>query len=122
MVGELKGPLNAQIELGSRALSLTRNPMVDESGAHLGTVMEWVDRTEALHTEREVQEVITAVMDGDIDGAHRSGRKGGLLRDAVGEDQRIGGELRPGRGTRQIGGRQGKSLEACRKSRTAMRI
>jgi len=66
MAGELKGSLNALIELGSRALSLTRNPMMDESGAHLGTVMQWVDRTEALNTEREVQEVITAVMDGDM--------------------------------------------------------
>ena len=66
MLGELKGTLSAQIDLGSRTLSLTGNPMVDESGARLGTVMEWVDRTEALHTEREVQEVITAVMDGDM--------------------------------------------------------
>ena len=66
MVGELKGSLNVLIELGSRALSLTRNPLVDESGAHLGTVMQWLDRTEALHTEREVQEVITSVMNGDM--------------------------------------------------------
>src|SRR3984957_10307669 len=66
MAGELKGSLNVLIELGSRALSLTRNPLVDESGAHLGTVLQLLDRTEALHTEREVQEVITAVMDGDM--------------------------------------------------------
>src|SRR3984957_18681398 len=66
MAGELKGSLNVLIELGSRALSLTRNPLVDESGAHLGTVMQWLDRTEALHTEREVQEVITSVMNGDM--------------------------------------------------------
>src|ERR1700722_790112 len=66
MAGELKGSLNVLIELGSRALSLTRNPLVDESGAHLGTVLQLLDRTEALHTEREVQEVITAVMNGDM--------------------------------------------------------
>jgi methyl-accepting chemotaxis protein len=66
LLGELKGTMNAQVELGSLTLSLTGNPMYDESGARLGTVMEWVDRTEALRTERELQEVIAAVMDGNM--------------------------------------------------------
>jgi methyl-accepting chemotaxis protein len=66
MLGELKATVNAQVELGSRTLSLAGNPMYDESGARLGTVVEWVDRTEALHAERELQEVIAAVMDGNM--------------------------------------------------------
>jgi methyl-accepting chemotaxis protein len=64
--GDLEGTLNAQFKLGSRALSLTGNPMYDESGARTGTVMEWVDRTEALHTERELQDVIAAVKEGNM--------------------------------------------------------
>jgi methyl-accepting chemotaxis protein len=66
MLGELKATVNAQVELGSRTLHLAGNPMYDESGARLGTVIEWVDRTEALHAERELQEVIAAVMDGNM--------------------------------------------------------
>ena len=66
VLGERKGGMNAQVELGSRTLSLTGNTMYDESGARLGTVMEWVDRTAALHAERELQEVIAEVMDGHM--------------------------------------------------------
>ena len=66
MLEELKATVNAQVELGSRTLHLAGNPMYDESGARLGTVIEWVDRTEALHAERELQEVIAAVMDGNM--------------------------------------------------------
>ncbi len=66
MFGELKGTMKAQVELGSRTLGLTGNPMHDESGARLGTVIEWVDRTEALHAEQELHGMITAVTDGNI--------------------------------------------------------
>jgi methyl-accepting chemotaxis protein len=63
---ELKGPMRAQVVLGARTLSLTGSPMHDEAGARLGTVMEWVDRTEALHTEQELEQVVGAVIAGDL--------------------------------------------------------
>ncbi len=66
MLGELKGKMNAEVKLGALTLSLTGSPMVDESGARLGTVMEWVDRTEALQTEHELEEIVSAVIDGDL--------------------------------------------------------
>ncbi len=79
MLAEHKGTINFLIELGSRTLSLTGNAMVDESGARLGTVIQWVDRTEALHTERELQEVITAVMDGNMAARIDLGGKAGFF-------------------------------------------
>jgi len=66
ILGELKGTMNAQIELGSLTLGLTGNSMYDESGVRLGTVLEWVDRTEALRAEQELREMITAVVDGNM--------------------------------------------------------
>jgi methyl-accepting chemotaxis protein len=66
LLGELKGTMKVEVALGARTLSLTGNPMYDESGARLGTVMEWVDRTEALHTEEELERIVAAVINGDM--------------------------------------------------------
>jgi methyl-accepting chemotaxis protein len=65
-LGELNGTMKAEVVLGGRTLGLTGSPMRDESGARLGTVMEWVDRTDALQTERELEEVVAAVIAGDL--------------------------------------------------------
>jgi methyl-accepting chemotaxis protein len=66
MLAELKGAVKADVVLGARTLSLTGSPMHDESGARMGTVLEWVDRTEALHTEHELEQVVGAVIGGDL--------------------------------------------------------
>ena len=64
--GELKGTTRTEIELGARTLRFISNPMIDESGARLGTVLELTDRTEALRTEREIETVVAAVINGDM--------------------------------------------------------
>jgi len=65
-LGDLKGTMNAQVAMGNRTIALTGNPLVDESGARVGTVLEWVDRTDVLQTEHELEEVVAAVLRGDL--------------------------------------------------------
>jgi methyl-accepting chemotaxis protein len=55
-----------EIKVGSRTLRIVANPMRDETGTRLGTVVEWFDRTQELGTETELQEVIDAVTAGDL--------------------------------------------------------
>jgi len=66
MVAGLKATMNAKIVVGSRTLSLTGSPMLADSGARVGTVLEWVDLTDSLETERQLEEVVAAVLDGDM--------------------------------------------------------
>jgi methyl-accepting chemotaxis protein len=47
-------------------MRLVINPMKDDTGTRLGTVVEWTDRTQELNTEAEVQQVVNAVSEGDL--------------------------------------------------------
>ncbi len=48
MLDNLTSSHEAELELGSRTFSLIVNPVLDENGVRLGTVVEWTDRTEEL--------------------------------------------------------------------------
>jgi methyl-accepting chemotaxis protein len=63
---DLTGTHVSEIRLGGRTMRLVANPMKDEGGRRLGTVIEWFDRTQELATETELQDVIGAVTDGDL--------------------------------------------------------
>jgi methyl-accepting chemotaxis protein len=66
MLTDMRGTMQSEVVVGGRTLGLTASPMFDERGARLGTVMEWVDKTEALHIERELESVVAAVVGGDM--------------------------------------------------------
>ena len=42
------------------------NPIVDASGERLGTVLEWLDRTQEVAVEKEVQSIVTSALAGDL--------------------------------------------------------
>ena len=52
--------------LGEFTFKTITNPVLDESGARLGTVMEWTQRTQEVRVERELQGMLTAVNGGDL--------------------------------------------------------
>ncbi|RYG69597.1 PAS domain S-box protein, partial [bacterium] len=53
--------------IGGRVMKAVINPMSDGAGRRLGSVIEWFDRTQEMATERELQGVIAAVKDGELD-------------------------------------------------------
>ena len=68
-------------QIGSRKLQLTANPVVNEDGQRLGTVIEWADLTEMLAVEAEVAGLVDAAVAGDF--ARRldlAGKKDFMLR------------------------------------------
>jgi methyl-accepting chemotaxis protein len=66
-ISGLKGTQAREETIGGRILKSVLNPMNDDSGRRLGTVIEWFDRTQEVATERELQGIITAVTAGDLD-------------------------------------------------------
>jgi methyl-accepting chemotaxis protein len=52
--------------MGTRTLRMVSNKVVDVSGAHIGDVVEWVDRTAEVAAERELQEMLTDVIGGQL--------------------------------------------------------
>jgi methyl-accepting chemotaxis protein len=64
---ELNKTFSTQLSLGVRTLRLIANPMTDAAGNRMGTVFEWADRTVELAVQGEVQNIVTAVADGDFE-------------------------------------------------------
>jgi len=66
LLGSLNKTTSSQFVLGGRTLRVIASPMFDPGGKRLGTVVEWSDRTAELTVEREVSEMVAAIMDGKL--------------------------------------------------------
>jgi len=66
MLEALNGTLNSEITLGDLTFRFTANPVVDEHGERLGTVVEWLDRTAEIAMEDELEAIVAAARSGDL--------------------------------------------------------
>jgi methyl-accepting chemotaxis protein len=66
LLATLTQTFTSNLKLGGRSFRIIANPIRDEAGRHVGTVVEWADRTEEVQTEEEVQRVVDAVAAGDL--------------------------------------------------------
>ena len=57
MIERLAEPYQTSIEVGGRTFNLIASPVTDETGARIGTVVEWDDVTAKLAEERERQRI-----------------------------------------------------------------
>ncbi|WP_261842226.1 methyl-accepting chemotaxis protein [Aliamphritea ceti] len=55
------------IQIGDRHFSLIANPVVNEVGQRLGTVVEWSDITEQLDAEKQIEALIARSVAGELD-------------------------------------------------------
>jgi methyl-accepting chemotaxis protein len=69
----------AQIAVGPRTFSLIANPVLDEAGTRLGSVVEWADRTIEVAVEREVASLVTAAGAGDFSQRIETNNKDGFF-------------------------------------------
>ncbi|NVK02592.1 MAG: PAS domain S-box protein [Oceanospirillaceae bacterium] len=67
MLESLKTTFRGQIKVGIRSFDLIANPVNDQNGARLGTVVEWNDVTDQLTAERQVEELIQKASMGELD-------------------------------------------------------
>jgi methyl-accepting chemotaxis protein len=61
----LNAPVNTRMDIGGRTFDVLTNPILDGAGNKIGTVGEWLDRTEQLRAERELAALIEAAATGD---------------------------------------------------------
>jgi len=54
------------MQLGGRYFRLAANPVINERGERLGSVMEWLDRTAEVAVEKEVAGIVDAAVMGDF--------------------------------------------------------
>ena len=67
MLEHLKDPAIGNLKIGGRSLRVIASPINDEStGDRLGTVVEWLDRTQEVAIEDEVAGMVQSAMAGDL--------------------------------------------------------
>ena len=66
LLASLGATHTADMRLGGAALRIIASPVIDSAGRRLGTAVQWVDRTQELATEHEVQFVVDAAEKGDL--------------------------------------------------------
>lgn len=66
LLANLSDTFQSNIKVGRRYFSLTANPVFDDDGTRLGSVVEWVDETEQTAIEQEISKLIDAAAGGDL--------------------------------------------------------
>jgi methyl-accepting chemotaxis protein len=66
MLASLRGTHTASMKLGNASLKIVATPVIDSAGARLGYVVQWLDRTQEVATEQEVNHVVAAAAEGDL--------------------------------------------------------
>lgn len=67
MLASMKDTFRGRIEVGRRTFDLIANPVMDDAGSRLGTVVEWTDATDQLMAERQIEELIKTASMGQLD-------------------------------------------------------
>ncbi|WP_271271543.1 methyl-accepting chemotaxis protein [Aliamphritea hakodatensis] len=67
MLEKLTSTYRTNIQIGDHHFSLIANPVVNDAGQRLGTVIEWTDITEQLDAEKQVEALIARSVAGELD-------------------------------------------------------
>jgi methyl-accepting chemotaxis protein len=84
-LNDLSGAQPCSLKLAGLLLSINASAVFDAQGTRLGTVLEWLDRTQEVRLEEEVATVIAAAQAGDL-----------RARVGAGEQRRFHGRLAAG--------------------------
>jgi len=71
----------AIVRIGGRTFNLTAIPVSNEKGLRIGTAVEWVDATQELKIQGEVQEIVGAALKGDFTKRLNTADKEGFMRE-----------------------------------------
>ena len=63
---DLRASATCNMVLGGRTIRSVMNPVIDNQGDRLGTVVEWTDRTQEVAIEKEVAQVVDAALEGNL--------------------------------------------------------
>ncbi len=66
MIKQLSKPHITNINIGGRTFRLTATPVINSNNERIGTVVEWLDRTDELRAEQDINFAISGASKGDF--------------------------------------------------------
>jgi methyl-accepting chemotaxis protein len=79
LVAQMRGTYRTEIVVGGRTFGLIANPIENEQGERLGAVVEWLDRTDEVAVENEVDGLVQAAANGDLSQRLDTNNKDGFF-------------------------------------------
>lgn len=79
LVAGLKSTLKANLVIGGRHMDFVANPVTNENGVRIGTVVEWLDRTHEVKIEQEIESIVEGVKAGQLDSRIEMADKEGFF-------------------------------------------
>jgi methyl-accepting chemotaxis protein len=80
----LRSTHTADVKMGEANLRIIANPVVDGTGQRVGTVVQWVDRTQEVSVEEEVQTVVNQAIEGNLTARIREEGKEAFFKTLAG--------------------------------------
>jgi methyl-accepting chemotaxis protein len=65
-LAELSSARTEELEVGQATLRLISTPVIDGQGNRVGTVVQWIDRTEEIAVEHELETTVAKAIEGDL--------------------------------------------------------
>ena len=93
LLAVVDGGRRADLGIGGRSLRVVANPVLGTSGEHLGTAIEWSDRTAEVAMEQDIDQLVGAVRGGDLTGRIEETGKTGFYRQLATGFNALVGEL-----------------------------
>lgn len=69
MLKNLTEKVTSEVEIAGHTMRVIVNPVLNDNGERLGFVAEWMDRTQDVRIEREIEHLVQSVKEGDL--SHR---------------------------------------------------
>ena len=66
ILGNFTSTFKSQINIGVRTFDLIANPIINNAGERLGSVVEWSDITNQIAVQREIDEIVNGAVNGDF--------------------------------------------------------
>lgn len=66
LLAKLSNTFSSELVIGGRHMNIVTNPVRNDEGEHIGTVIEWLDRTHEVKIEQEIEAIVEAVKAGEL--------------------------------------------------------
>ena len=66
LLSGLRSTYTSDMRIGERAMRIAASPVFGSDGGRIGTVVEWVDRTQEVRAEEEVGAIVRNALQGDL--------------------------------------------------------
>ncbi|BCG65682.1 MAG: methyl-accepting chemotaxis protein [Methyloprofundus sp.] len=80
LIPTLTGTFKSSLEIGGRHMDFVANPVTNDAGERIGTVVEWRDKTHEVKIEQEIEAIVEGVKVGQLSARIEMADKEGFFK------------------------------------------